>query len=115
MRLTFGKHPPYFLVMQHFSIMLIQNGVVKFRILYENLIAIALICIVTGLDAARDAVMCRWEWLPRHAMKWLAFYPPFLYIGWKQRFAPTTWVLLAIAGFFIHRFFYNFFVGVPTP
>lgn len=62
---------------------------------------LAMIMIATVFDAARDATIGELPWLASHAIKWIAFYTPLVYIVWRERWKPITVVAVASIGFLL--------------
>lgn len=75
-------------------------------------LVIMLILLTCLFDAARDVVMFKWDWWPRHIVKWLAFFPSLTFLlfyfvkEWKDR------LMMIFASFIIWRLSYEAFLQI---
>jgi hypothetical protein len=62
---------------------------------------LTVILVASMFDAARDATIGKLPWLASHAIKWIAFYTPLVYIVWRERWKPTVIAVIAILSFLL--------------
>ena len=75
-----------------------------------SLAAVALLLLASAADAVRDAWI-RKDWWPRHIIKWLAFYPPLLWILVRE-VPPLWWVGVIPAAWLVWRLAARYIGGV---
>jgi hypothetical protein len=64
-------------------------------------IPLAVILIATVFDAARDVTIGKLSWLAWHAIKWVAFYTPLIWIVWRERWKPITIAIVVLLSFLL--------------
>jgi len=72
-------------------------------------VAVLLILATCIFDAARDAVVCQWEWLPRHILKWTAFYPILVFVLFEYVKKWFDRVTITVVAFILWRLSYETF------
>lgn len=75
----------------------------------EKYFAVVIVLWATAFDAWRDAVVYRWKWWPRHIVKWLAFYPPLVYIVFVLELNWLEWLAIGTLALMFWRGVYEIF------
>ena len=72
----------------------------------SQLVLISIILLSTAFDALRDGLLGSVDWLAWHTIKWIAFFPPLVYL-WFRLDSWYVRILLPIVSFIIWRVLYE--------
>lgn len=73
----------------------------------RTIVVIALLIVATTADAARDALFGNAPWWTWHAIKWTAFFPPLVWLWWKELNNWTQRIIMPVVCYLVWVFVYD--------